>query len=429
MTLKKMLLSLFILTSLTSVAQDNEVIPFTYTKSTNQYKGLTPIINAIKDQTIVALGEGTHGTKEFNDLRVELIKDLVTKHNFRIITFENAYGDTYMINKVINSNGDLKHAMKENLVSVWQTKEIENLFLWIREYNKKTKDKITLTGIDTNFLTNSVSILLGEKDLTRNKTYYENCLKLSDAAKVIDYSWSNSNNSDYTPNYESLIKGGVEAYQLTKDMTIEYGNQLSTNGQIALYNLELSFGIWQAISQQNENYTRDYMMAETAMRTQSLLNQKMIIIAHNGHIGLTQSLIDPMGEYIKKQYGTKFYSLGTFTANGTYSAMTDNIDVKNSKYTSYELPQILDSSLEQQMDQYPEKNYFIDFRSVPTSVFDTPKKMNWIGYKRMTQEEQTKYMTIEKVKLREHFDGFIFINTTSASEHFDLNLQIYNSNI
>lgn len=36
----------------------------------------------------------------------------------------------------------------------------------------------------------------------------------------------------------------------------------------------------------------------------------------------------------------------------------------------------------------------------------------------MTQEEQTKYMTIPNVKLREHFDGFIFMNTTNASEHF-----------
>ncbi|WP_121967160.1 erythromycin esterase family protein [Myroides sp. N17-2] len=420
MTLKKTLVSLFILTSLTSVAQNNEVTPFTYNKSTNQYTGLTPIVNALKDQTIVALGEGTHGTKEFNDLRVELIKDLVTKHNFRIITFENAYGDTYMLNKDINSNGGLGQAMKENLVSVWQTKEIKNLFLWIREYNKKTKDKVILTGIDTNFLTNSVSILQGEKDLTRNKTYYENCLKLSDAAKVIDFSWSKSNDSTFTPDYDNLIKVGTEAYQLTKEMTPKYTKQLSTDAQIALYNLELGFRMLYEVGQRNGDYTRDYAMAETAMRTQSLLDKKMIIIAHNGHIGLTQSLLDPMGEYIKKQYGTMFYSLGTFTANGTYSAMTDNIDVKISKYTSYELPQVLDNSLEQQMEQYPEKNYFVDFRNVPTSVFDTPKKMNWIGYKRMTQEEQTKYMTIENVKLREHFDGFIFMNTTSASEHFYL---------
>ena len=419
MTLKKTLVSLFILTSLASVAQNNEITPFTYNKSTNQYKGLSPIVNVIKDQTIVALGEGTHGTKEFNDLRVELIKDLVTKHNFRIITFENAYGDTYMLNKVINSNGNLEQAMIENLVSVWQTKEIKSLFLWIREYNKKTTDKVILTGIDTNFLTNSVSILQGEKDLTRNKTYYENCLKLSDAAKVIDFSWSKSNDSTFTPDYDNLIKVGTEAYQLTKEMTPKYTKQLSTDAQIALYNLELGFRMLYEVGQRNGEYTRDYAMAETAMRTQSLLDKKMIIIAHNGHIGLTQSLLDPMGEYIKKQYGTTFYSLGTFTANGTYSAMTDNIDVKISKYTSYELPQILDNSLEQQMEQYPENNYFVDFRSVPTSVFDTPKKMNWIGYKKMTQEEQTKYMTIKNVKLREHFDGFIFMNTTSASEHIN----------
>lgn len=419
MTIKKTLLGLFLFVATVSTAQEKEIIPFTYDIKTIQYKGLTPIIDALKDNTIVALGEGTHGTKEFNDIRIELIKDLVTNHNFRIIAFENAYGDTYMINQVINSTGDLQKTMKENLVSVWQTKEIENLFSWIRSYNKKTKDKVTLTGVDTNFLNNATSVLLNEKDLVRNKTYYESCLKLSEGAKAIDYNWANSNTPNFEPDYNNLIKVGTEAYQLTKEMTTKYSDKLSTTAKIVLYNLELGFRMFYEISQQNETYTRDFMMAETAIKTQSLLNQKMIIIAHNGHIGLTQSLIDPMGEYIKKQYGTKFYSLGTFTANGTYSAMTDNIDVKVSKYSTYELPKVLDNSLEQQMDQYPEKNYFVDFRSTSSNVFDSPKKMNWIGYKKMTEEEQTKYMTIPNVKLRDHFDGFIFMNTTRASEHIN----------
>ncbi|MEC4053227.1 erythromycin esterase family protein [Myroides odoratimimus] len=418
MTIKRTLLSLFILASLTSIAQDKEVIPFSYNKNNNQYKGLSPITNAIKDHTIVALGEGTHGTKEFNDLRVELIKDLVTNYNYRIISFENAYGDTYMINKVINSNGDLQKEMKANLVSVWQTKEIENLFLWIRSYNKKNKEKVTLTGVDTNFLHNSTLILLSEKDLARNKTYYENCLKLAEAAKVLDYNWAKSNDETFEKDYDNLIKVGTQAFQLTKEMTTKYGDKLSTDAKIAFYNLELGFRMLYEVGQRNENYTRDYAMAEIAMRTQSLYNQKMVIIAHNGHIGLTTSFIDPMGEYIKKQYGNEFYSLATFTANGTFSAMNDNIDVKESKYASYDLPTVQDNSLEQQMEHYTEKNYFVNFKNTPSSIFDTPKKMNWIGYKIMTQEEQAKYMTIPNVKLREHFDGFIFMNTTNASEHF-----------
>ncbi|OJR81643.1 hypothetical protein BK387_29760, partial [Escherichia coli] len=332
MTIKRTLVSLFILVSLTSIAQDKEVIPFSYNKNNNQYKGLSPITNAIKDHTIVALGEGTHGTKEFNDLRVELIKDLVTNHNYRVISFENSYGDTYMINKVINSNGDLQKEMKTNLVSVWQTKEIANLFLWIRSYNKKNKEKVTLTGVDTNFLHNSTLILLSEKDLARNKTYYENCLKLAEAAKVLDYNWAKSNDETFEKDYDNLIKVGTQAFQLTKEMTTKYGDKLSTDAKIALYNLELGFRMLYEVGQRNESYTRDYAMAEIAMRTQSLYNQKMIIIAHNGHIGLTPSFIDPMGEYIKKQYGNEFYSLATFTANGTFSAMNDNIDVKESKY-------------------------------------------------------------------------------------------------
>ena len=34
---------------------------------------------------------------------------------------------------------DLKTAMKQYLLSIWQTKEIEEFLLWVRDYNKKNK--------------------------------------------------------------------------------------------------------------------------------------------------------------------------------------------------------------------------------------------------------------------------------------------------
>lgn len=72
----------------------------------------------------------------------------------------------FYLNKAVNSDTDIKTAMKQYLLSIWQTKEIEELLLWVRDYNKKNKNQILLSGADFNFVSNSVKILESEFKIT-----------------------------------------------------------------------------------------------------------------------------------------------------------------------------------------------------------------------------------------------------------------------
>jgi erythromycin esterase len=45
------------------------------------------------------------------------------------------------------------------MTSIWQTKEIADLLTWIKAYNKNHKDKVIISGFDTNALANNVTIL------------------------------------------------------------------------------------------------------------------------------------------------------------------------------------------------------------------------------------------------------------------------------
>jgi erythromycin esterase len=58
----------------------------------------------------------------------------------------------FYLNKAVNSDTDIKTAMKQYLLSIWQTKEIEEFLLWVRDYNKKNKNQILLSGADFNFV-------------------------------------------------------------------------------------------------------------------------------------------------------------------------------------------------------------------------------------------------------------------------------------
>ena len=104
---------------------------------------MTKLINQMGDKQILGLGEGTHGTKEFNELRISIIKQLVTNKGFSVICFENPFGDSYNLNQVINSNDSIEPAMKKYMIKLWQTPEIKDFLYWIRNYNNTHDHKVT----------------------------------------------------------------------------------------------------------------------------------------------------------------------------------------------------------------------------------------------------------------------------------------------
>jgi erythromycin esterase len=124
-----------------------------------QQNQLENLIKIMSNKNIVALGEGTHGTKEFNDVRIEIIKQLITQYGFRKICWENAYGNTYRLNQVILSNSDVKKALEQHMSAIWQTKEILDFLVWLQNYNLTTDEKVQLVGLDWNYLEESAKIV------------------------------------------------------------------------------------------------------------------------------------------------------------------------------------------------------------------------------------------------------------------------------
>lgn len=405
----------FLTTIAYSQSKTNEH-PLKFNPKSEQFKSIRPIIDATKNKTVVALGEGTHGTKEFNLIRNQISKELIQKHNFRVIAFETAFGDMSILNQEINSTKNIQSIMKENILSIWQTKEIEELFTWVRKYNAKNQDKIILTGFDINFLNNSTVVL--EKDqLIQDKNYANLVREISAKAKKIDEAWSQSNNDKYNVDMKNIIKNGVDGYLLTKKLDSIYSANLNINSKIATYNLQLGFQNFYEASKENYDFSRDFAMSEMIRKIQSEMNQKVIVYAHNGHIALQPTLIEGMGGYLKKQYSDNYYALATFTAQGTYNAMTDNVDTKNNVMKPHKLLAVLDNSWEQKMSENPLKNFFVNFQENYDSSYDKKLKMRFYGYKVVNPAEE-KQMITKEIKLSQYFDGLIFINITNAAESF-----------
>lgn len=414
----KVLAAVFLMFSSFVFAQNtaSTEVDLVYNQKKERFKSVKKIVETVKDRTIVALGEGTHGTKEFNVIRSEIAKELMTKHNVRLLAFESAFGDSYFLNKGINSEQDMKQVMRDYLLSIWQTKEFEDLFLWIRAYNKKHDDKIVVTGFDINFLTNS-AVILENNALKSNGAYSSLVDNLKNKAGVLDNAWTQSNNPSYSLDMKSLIKNGVEGYDMVKKIDSLFADKLDRDAVLALKNLKLGFENFYRASKEDYTFDRDAAMAENIMNIESAYNKKMVVIAHNGHISLQPTLITGMGGFLKKKYGAAYYALATFSSMGSYSAMTDNVDTKNNLFKPYTFPAVLENSWELKMSQSAFDNYFVDFETDKSNRYNEALRMRFIGYNPVVAGKET-YTIVEPIQLNKCFDGFVFIKSSNAAEHF-----------
>lgn len=215
--MKKIFLALSLMTGFLYVeAQDNAIKTTELNLAKDYLKIAAPIAKEIGNNTIIGLGEGTHGTKEFNEIRAAISKNLIAKQHFSIICFESPYGDMFYLNKAVNSDTDIKTAMKQYLLSIWQTKEIEELLLWVRDYNKKNKNQILLSGADFNFVSNSVKIL--ESEFKNNSTLKALTDDLLSKAKYQDEMWSKRNDKNFRVDMPAVIKNGTQAYELASNI-------------------------------------------------------------------------------------------------------------------------------------------------------------------------------------------------------------------
>ncbi|MCX6125023.1 MAG: erythromycin esterase family protein [Proteobacteria bacterium] len=98
--------------------------------------------------SVVGLGEATHGTREFQNYKVALIKELITHHGFRVVAFEESLAIGGMIDERLNSasGADL---LKLLYITWWKTDDVAGLFDWIRAYNAQhSTDPVHFAGFD-----------------------------------------------------------------------------------------------------------------------------------------------------------------------------------------------------------------------------------------------------------------------------------------
>jgi erythromycin esterase len=109
---------------------------------------LTEVRTIVGDAKVVGLGESTHGTKEFYQLKLEIIQRLISEMDFSVVALEAGVTEVDRINQYLqDGNGDPKVLLR-SLGGILRTQQVLDLIQWMRKYNLEHYNHVALIGCD-----------------------------------------------------------------------------------------------------------------------------------------------------------------------------------------------------------------------------------------------------------------------------------------
>jgi len=126
------------------------------------FKDLEPLRPLIGNARVVGLGESTHGTREFFQLKHRMIEYCVSQLGFTVIGFEAAQGVTLAVNDyVLHGKGNARDVVTGMIFWTWNTEEVVALVEWVRAWNIAHERKVKFYGFDMQSGAASVLHMLG----------------------------------------------------------------------------------------------------------------------------------------------------------------------------------------------------------------------------------------------------------------------------
>lgn len=304
---------------------------------------------------VVGLGEASHGTKEYQQMKTEVFKALVENNGSRTFIIEGDFGGALKVDAYIHgAEGSAEDVVKEIGFSIYNTQEMADLVEWMRSYNKNapTGKDLHFYGMDIQRFDNNKEKLFSVLDLAApelSEKYKTAFLQLTDEERL-------------TLNVDVLKKSKEDALELLKEMDTYEKDIVAIAGQTGFdFARESAITIYaysDLLLSSNSDYNslRDkYMSEKVSWFLQHGDGSVLFINGHNGHIGKKSvSGYTSLGEHLSKNIGDNYFAIGTDAEHTEFQSQDSNgnfsvMEVKNR------------NDLNNQLDHMENEFYYMDF--------------------------------------------------------------------
>lgn len=376
-----------------------------------------------QNYNVIALGEATHGTKEFCELKHRLFRFLVENYSYKILAYEYSFRKSIAINDyVLKGEGNIDSIL-QNESWIQNNAEVKELINWMREYNKckPSNQKIQFIGIDNQddayspgFVIEYIQKYFPEFSTTRKST-------MDQIRQLNIVSYNNISDEEFL-NRKKLFT------QLEKQLETYFNTIENCQGQ---YQRQNALRLIKAVNSSHEflyrlangKNNRDALLAETVMQLiNDFSENKMVVWAHNAHVannpdyyGLNQPA---MGWYLRKALGNKYYTIATSFSKGNFKAVMLDENGNDTKPLTCEIktepPSVSVNNIFKSVNQ----NFVLKTESIKASsvlYYYLNKKRPMIGIGDLYLGEAAKHFTNDRiVNLIESYNLIFYFSYTHA---------------
>jgi erythromycin esterase len=414
-------------------------IPFETTQPGSDFTDLLPLKALIGDARLVALGEATHGTHEFFQMKRRVIEFLVQEMGFTVFALEAYWPEAERIDDyVLTGRGNVKELLAGLQYWPWNTQEMLDLIEWMQDYNaqRSTAPPVHFSGFDMQ----NAKLALGDL-LSYLQTIDPDAAALAEAKSgcfrpYMDYTFQQAEYAqlaadaraacrrDLQDVYDSLLvqQAAYEARSSPEAFAdaLHSARLVIQNEAMAAVTEEGDF-----LTRDRFN-TRDQAMAENVswLLDQAGPQAKMILWAHNAHVQTTEwqfrgTAYTPMGVHLRQAYGDEMTVFGFSFYEGSFNAYT--YDATTGSYgalTEHAAGALPADSVEQYLHGAGLPRFFLDLRQANAA----PSGSGWLGtphWLRFVGAEYDPELPPEdyafRVSLPQAFDVLIYFDRTTPS--------------
>lgn len=262
---------------------------------------------AIPDKTrIVALGEATHGNREFQELKLKVFETLVKSYGVRAFALEGDFGGCELVNRYIHGGeGTADEAAAAIGFTIYRTDEMAELISWMRAYNEAATpgDDLRFFGFDMQDYEQSEHLLLEQmRALGLDAAGLESLSDLRDK-------YPDGLDADLVVATYAAVRQQLEALPDGED------------ARLALHMLECleqNAELGSLVGSPEAYGTRDRFMARNVLwildQEEKRGNQCVFVSGHNGHVeqmGMYGPEQKVMGHLLADELGESYYAIGT----------------------------------------------------------------------------------------------------------------------
>ncbi len=391
------------------------------------FEDLNLLKPVLMTKRVIGLGEATHGTKEFFEMKHRMLEFLVTQLGFTVFAIEASYGRCKYINDyVLNGKGNLDTAAVIQGFTTWSTEEVKEMIEWMRNYNQtNTAKKIQFVGFDlqvNDAVEFAISNYYGKVDYLK-KAGVDSLLKNMEKAERSGGIFGDDTTiKTLISPVENLITNFIEkeGEYILKSSKQEYDEILWSQKILHQYLISYSYDNFAEIIKKED---RDFYMAQNILTWLAYFPKgtKMVVWAHNGHIAkdfLDGFSVPSMGNYLKEVLKDEYYAIGFDFYKGRFQS--NDVDLKDSPgWEEQEVGEAPKGNLSSYFVQAGLDNSFLDF-----SVTNQNKNVkDWlnekvIGTYSMGSQFSKKWPPatyISPMKIHRAFDGVIFIKESNRA--------------